>query len=142
MRFSASFAVIVAGLATTSIAGTSTYAPISQIFDGQIQAPTGPEVPPPAPTTWYHNTTKPSGPAGTSPPPPYPTSKTHSKPSNGTVTVATSKQNTITSSVAATAPPSSARPPPAVQSTGAGSSLVLNGGTGMSFAALIAYILA
>jgi len=111
----------------------STYAPISQIGDGQVQAPTGVPPPPPVSTTYIKTT-------AVSPPPPYPTPA-----SNATVTVSKSVGNTLTQSVVAVTsskPASSPSKPPAVQSTGGASSLVLNGGAGLSFAALVAYILA
>jgi Yeast PIR protein repeat len=131
MRFT-----LIAALAGAVIATggkNQSYVPISQIGDGQIQAPTGvPPPPPPPPPTSYpppppkspppppSNGTwpKPAPPATSAPPPPPPAPKT--------------------SAPAGPPPPAPKSSGPAVQT---GAATAHNAGAGLSFAAFVAAML-
>jgi len=153
MRFALIAALAGAAVVSAHKDKGGSYAPISQIGDGQIQAPTNTPAPPPAPPSY--GSPPPSygapPPAYGAPPPAY--GSPAPKPSDVVVTSEVTKGNTKTISKTAVpaypspppaappAPPppkpsapSAAKPPPAVQ-TGAA---VRNAAGGLSFAAAIA----
>jgi hypothetical protein len=126
----------------------ASYAPISQIGDGQIQAPTATPPSPPAASSPVAPPQAP--PAASSPVAPAPptavTTPAPAPPAEGSSTLTNTKTKTgtrtlsLSSAVAAPpAPTVSAAPPPAVQT---GAAAIMNAASGLSFAAFVAFVLA